>query len=157
MSTSDRGTQRRRAPVTRNEGQRPVYPVFLRFLSMLVVWFTLGLMLGLLAGRGTGVVALAAALTAGTVIMTPLGLFFAALGGRWDDSLTGGITGMLLGVIPALLLSRPDPREAAALGLICGALLGTTAPMVFYHLPRAIMARLRQSIRGNPDLRTEPQ
>jgi hypothetical protein len=131
--------------VTRGEGRgdtpSALRSALGRLPAMALTWLLMGLMLGLLAGRGSGPTGLAAALTAGALVMMPVGLVLTALGARWDESLAGGTLGMLLGLGAAYLAGRPDLRGAAALGLASGAFVGATALTLFYRLPRAAIRR----------------
>jgi hypothetical protein len=124
--------------------------VFRRAVSMTLSWMLMGVMLGLLGTRGSGVIGLAASLTAGVILMTTAGLLLSATGGRWDESLVGGMLGMVFGVSVAFIMGRSDPRESIALGLTSGAFLGATAVTVFYRLPRLVVTSLVPRTEGLP-------
>ena len=120
----------------------PLRAVLQRLMTMGLAWMLMGLLLGMVAGRGSGLIGFVAALTAGAVVLTPVGLLLGLIGARASESLIGGILGLAVGVGAALLLGQPNPRDLAAAGLTTGAVIGATVVAAFYRLPRLIAGRL---------------
>lgn len=117
----------------------------MRIVCTTAVWVGMGVVLGLLAGTGTGFIGFAAAVSAGVILLGPLGLVLALTGAKWNECLTGATVGMVLGVAVSLLLGRPEPNRGGAVGLICGGLFGATAINLFYRLPRYVAAKYRSA------------
>lgn len=135
----------------------PTQPAFRnmlrRLVGMLAVWVGIGVVLGLLAGHGTGLIALAASLTAGIIVMVPVGVLLTLVGGRRDESLSGGVIGLIGGAAVGVIARQTDPRQFAVLGMVCGALLGATVIAAFYRLPRLIRSRLApRTTSGSPQI-----
>jgi hypothetical protein len=108
-----------------------------RMPGMVLVWLGFGVLLGFVAPSAPGKVAMAAAATAGVIVLTPMGVVLALVGGRWRESLAGGLLGLL--VVP-YLMSMPglEPRMMNAFGLIFGGIIGATVLTVLYRLPRLL-------------------
>jgi hypothetical protein len=88
-----------------------------------------------------GVIDLLAGVVAGIIVLSPVGVFLALLGARWQETLLCGAGGLTLGALAAKLLGLHH-AFAASVGLILGALLGGTLVALFYRLPRLIVSRL---------------
>jgi hypothetical protein len=113
-----------------------------RLPGMAAVWAVFGVVVGLLNPPGAGPVSIAAGITAGVLVLTPLGVALTLAGGRWAESLAGAALGLML--VPLVgLLSIPPGIPIVPLGLIFGGIVGATVVNLLYRLPRAILATAR--------------
>ena len=98
-----------------------------RVKQMMLLWLFFGALVGAAIGfpKG-GLLPIICNVMSGMILMPFLGLFLGLIGGQVRLSLVGGICGVLLGAITALLSSAADPFSVMSVALIGGALAGAT-------------------------------
>ena len=118
-----------------------------RMPGMIAVWLGFGVLLGFVSPAGTGPIGVAAGATAGVIVLTPMGVMLALLGGRWRETLAGGLLGLL--IVPHVA-SVPGltPRLMNAFGLIFGGIVGATAVTALYRFPRLLWSVARPAVQA---------
>jgi hypothetical protein len=110
---------------------------------MALAWALLGVAVGLLITPSPrGPIDLVAYAIAGVVVLSPLGAGVGLLGGRPRDALVLALLGTTAGALLGVGLRLPDPGYTASLGLIVGAVVGTTSMTLLYRLPRLVVGLL---------------
>jgi hypothetical protein len=99
-----------------------------RVVGMAFAWLILGAAVGANAGLRlqAGAIAVAAQVTAGIIVFSLLGVLLGLFVARAEESMLGGLCGMLVGLASG---SRENPAaqaEIANLCLVMGALVGAT-------------------------------
>src|SRR5262245_20735733 len=120
-----------------------------RVLGMAAVWLVFGSAVGMLTAPKPDTIGVVAGVIAGVVVLVPVGLALACVGGRGRDSAAGDLLGLT--VVPAAwhLAALPlSPAWAAPFGLLFGGIVGATAVGVFYRLPRLLLSAGRHHSPG---------
>jgi hypothetical protein len=115
-----------------------------RIPGMMAVWVGFGVLTGVSTAPGAGPIALAAGVIAGLIVLTPLGVVLAVVGGQWKGSLAGGLAG-LTGVPVLGGVADVPAASLVPVALIFGGLVGATVVTAFYTLPRVVLAAVRGS------------
>ncbi len=113
--------------------------VLRRMPGMVAVWAGFGVVSGVLTAPSVGPIAVAAGVTAGLIVLVPFGAVLALAGGRWRDSLVGGVFGLVLAPLAAGL-GVASGTSLVPVALVFGGIVGATVVTVFYRLPRLILA-----------------
>jgi hypothetical protein len=109
-----------------------------RVLATTLLWSVFGLIVGgLMAPPGT--IGLVANGVAGVIVLTPLGMLVGLLGGRWKETLLCGLIGISVGAMRGAWGDADGAAFSAAVGLVCGGIVGATFVSVFYRLPRLVV------------------
>lgn len=120
-----------------------------RVPGMVAVWGLFGVVVGVLAAPGSGPIALAAGITAGLIVMVPFGILLALGGGKWKDSLVGGLLGLV--VAPMLARVAPTPGvQVVPFAIVTGGIVGATVVTAFYRIPRLVFGLFRSSPATHP-------
>jgi hypothetical protein len=85
-------------------------------------------------------VALVANIIAGMLLLPPLGLVLGLIGGRWNESLLGGLLGLTCGMAGRLVLPGMGVTSLASFGLLFGGMMGATLPLIFRLIRRHVFA-----------------
>jgi hypothetical protein len=110
---------------------------------MALAWALCGVAVGLLTTpTPCGPIDLVAYALAGVIVLSPLGAGVGLLGGRPRDALVLAFLGTTAGALLGLGLRLPDLGYTASLGLIVGAVVGTTSLTLLYRLPRLVLGLL---------------
>jgi hypothetical protein len=123
----------------------PVSTLWGRLWAMAVLWGVLGAVVG--AGSnsvGVGAIAVISAMIAGTLVLSPLGVGLALIGGRPQESLFGGLGGWSVGALAGAITGVVSPLAQASFTLLVGALFGAT----FCGLFRLLKGRLLYATRS---------
>ena len=135
-------TRTDQSPVTLRTYFRDV----LRRLPALVgVWLAFGGVLGVALSPAHGPIGIAAGIVAGLIVYSPVGVLLALVGAKWDESLFGGVFGLLAAAAVVFVGQRTDAAYIAAFGVTFGGLLGGTFLTVAYRLPRLVVGRVRRA------------
>jgi hypothetical protein len=97
-----------------------------------------------------GVIALVAGAIAGMLVLPPLGALLALVGGRPDEALAGGVSGLALGTAAGALGPGVAAGLAVGAGLLTGALVGTTFPLLVRLTRRVARAAGRRGVIQTP-------
>jgi hypothetical protein len=128
-------------------GSSPLRARFGRRLgAMTLMWLGFALAAGALAmPPGGGAVAVIAGMLAGTIVLVPLGVVLGLVGGRWKETLVGGVGGLLLGLLTALLGGQAAILSQGATGLVAGGLVGATLPGLLRRAWTVLAPRLSRA------------
>lgn len=107
-------------------------------LQMSLLW----LVFGVIVGAGTALpdgdaVRIVAGIIAGMIILPVIGAFLGLIGGRWRETLVGGIAGFLLAGSIGLATAQANLFPLANVGLVGGAIVGGTFLSFLNHFRRA--------------------
>jgi hypothetical protein len=119
-----------------------------RVRDMALVWAFFGALVGVgVLPPEHGAIGIISGILAGLIVLTPLGVILALLGGQAPLALLGGVCGAGLSGLLSLFAPRAGTLYPASVGLIGGALAGATLSLV---ASRALflVRRLAPPIRG---------
>jgi hypothetical protein len=96
-------------------------------LRMSIVWAALGAILGASMGLERGeIISIIATMFAGMIEFAVLGVIFAVMGGRPEESIVGAVGGLLVGLTVAMVGGTAPVGFVASFGLVFGAITGAT-------------------------------
>jgi hypothetical protein len=111
---------------------------------MSTVWATLGAVIGTSVGiQGGGLNGAILAMMAGMVELAVLGVAFAIAGGTPEETMLGGVAGLLLGLAACAVGGQAPVVLVTNFGLLVGAILGATlrAYLRLLSLPVILLGR----------------
>ena len=115
-----------------------------RIPGMAAVWAGFGVACGVLAAPGAGPIAIAAGVTAGMIVLVPFGIALAIAGGKWRDSLVGGL--LALALVPLVAgIGAPSGASLVPVALVFGGIVGATVVTAMYRLPRVVFGLARRA------------
>jgi hypothetical protein len=116
-----------------------------RILRMSTVWAALGAIMGASIGleRG-GIIWIIATMIAGMVELAVLGVIFALIGGRPEESIVGAVGGLLAGLTVGMAGGSAPVGFVASFGLVFGAITGATLRpyLRLLALPVSLLGRM---------------
>jgi len=121
-----------------------------RLVSMAVAWLFLGAVTGIHIGwrLNEGVLPIVSNAIAGMTVFSLIGVLMSFFADRAEESIIGGLCGMLVGIATSTWEGAGEPGYAINLCLIAGALIGATGwPWVYIIVKVVSWRRARGNIR----------
>jgi hypothetical protein len=115
-----------------------------RILRMSTVWATLGVVIGTSIGiQAGGMTGAIVAMMVGMVELAVLGVTFAIVGGTPEETMLGGVAGLLVGLSACAAGGQAPIVLVTNFGLLVGAILGATlrAYVRLLSLPIILLGR----------------
>jgi hypothetical protein len=92
-----------------------------------LLWLGFGVIVGALsAPPGSEMTGLISGAIAGMIVMPFIGALLGLMGGKWQQTLFGGVFGLSLGTVLGLSNPSSELQVVASTSLVCGALVGAT-------------------------------
>jgi hypothetical protein len=106
---------------------------------MALAWLGFAAVVGPVTAPTGGAVAVVSGVLAAVIVLTPVGVVLALIGGGWKATLFGGICGLAFGSAPGLLGGAANPPSLTSTCLVAGALVGATLPALVRRVAQAVL------------------
>ena len=120
-------------------------PDWARARKMMLAWLAVGAAVGIgTAGHSGNAIAIISGLLAGVIVMLPVGVLLALLGGAAKETLIGALLGAVMGAAIGALNDHTQMMAAANVGLLGGAWVGATFVGMYrrFKQARAMLGKL---------------
>lgn len=110
-------------------------------LQMSLLWLTFGIVVGAASALPDGdVIRIISGIIAGMIILPVFGALLGLLGGRWRETLAGGVAGAIVGFGVGVATGQAEILALANVGLVGGAIVGATFLSFANHFRRAFFS-----------------
>jgi hypothetical protein len=110
-------------------------------MQMCLLWLGFGIVVGAASALPDGdAIRIISGIIAGMIILPVFGALLGLLGGRWRETLAGGIAGAIVGFSVGAATGQTEILALANVGLVGGAIVGATFLSFANHFRRALFS-----------------